>query len=96
MGEPSAAYLLGDPGGTAARSLTLLMAPLEFGGQVTSVLGWVFRFYLLALPVRKDFKEISSVGLSLNFVLCSLSLLLETLSFEHYLRLTEFDLTVFL
>lgn len=56
-GEPSAAYLLGDPSRTVSLLLAGLIAPPDFGGQITSVLGWCFRFCLLSLSVSKDLKE---------------------------------------
>lgn len=45
------------------------MAPSDFGGQITSVPCWLFRFCLLSLPVSKDLKEVSGAGVSLNFML---------------------------
>jgi len=52
-----------------ARLLASLTATLEFGGQVTSVLGRDFRFCLLSLPITKGLKEMSGAGVSLNFML---------------------------
>lgn len=57
--KTGAVSLLGGPSGTAAWSLALLMEPLGFGGQITSVRGWVFRFCVLSLPISKDWKEMS-------------------------------------
>lgn len=47
----------------------------------TSLLGWIFRFCLLLLPISKYLKEMSGAGVPLNFMLWSLSLPLETLIF---------------
>lgn len=82
--ETGAVSLLGGPSRKGARSLALLMEPLGFGRQITSVRGWGFKFCLLSLPISK-----SGAGVSLDFMLWSLSLILETLFFECYICLTN-------